>query len=153
MAASHHCSGSGWWSDSLWVTLIRLWLQLILVAVVLAFLELIQHLSSMFTVEFSLQSHRYSFLITFNAWKLTLAFLWGGLFQNQLLLEEIDNLRRKVFVSHWASELRLAIRNVHQCAFHWNQFSPGETKECTCLDQWVICCWFMCSTLSYEELF
>jgi hypothetical protein len=46
-------------------------------------------------VEFSLQSHRYSFLITFNAWKLTLAFLWGGLFQNQLLLEEIDNLRRK----------------------------------------------------------
>ncbi len=53
-------------------------------------------------------------------------------------------------LSFW---LRLAIRNVHQCAFHWNQFSPGKTKECTCLDQWVICCWFMCSTLSYEELF
>jgi hypothetical protein len=109
MAASHHCSGSGWQSDSLWVTLIRLWLQLILVALVLAFWNWYNIYLQCFTVEFSLQSHRYSFLITFNAWKLTLAFLWGGLFQNQLLLEEIDNLRRKVFVSHWASDWDLLL--------------------------------------------
>jgi hypothetical protein len=73
-------------------------------------------------VEFSLQSHRYSFLITFNAWKLTLAFLWGGLFQNQLLLEEIDNLRRKEHdLQQVNEELRQKALELQQMPVEWQK--------------------------------
>jgi hypothetical protein len=73
-------------------------------------------------VEFSLQSHRYSFLITFNTWKLTLAFLWGGLFQNQLLLEEIDNLRRKEHDLQQVNEdLRQKALELQQMPVEWQK--------------------------------
>jgi hypothetical protein len=58
-----------------------------------------------------------------------LAFLWGGLFQNQLLLEEIDNLRRK------ERDLQQVNEELRQKALELQQVNEEQRQKALELEQ------------------